>query len=226
MANVINPQIIPGIHRLSRSEVYARKALIRKTKSAAKPKVVEEEVKPVVKTIGGAKNGGSRTIAKKGPRFYPADDVKKPKPSRKSKTVVHSLRKTITPGTVLILLSGKHQGSRVVFLKQLDSGLLLVTGPHNVNGVALRRVDQAYVIATSTKIDLGSFKVDEKINDTYFKKEKKEVNDDKTKAERVANQKSVDQHIIAAIGKDLVLKAYLKKKFSLDSNQYPHALKF
>ena len=46
------------------------------------------------------------------------------------------------------------------------------TGPYQVNGVPLRRVPQSYVIATETKIDIGSLKVDKDLNDEFFKRQK------------------------------------------------------
>ena len=42
-----------------------------------------------------------------------------------------------------------------------------------MNGVPLRRVAQAYVIATETKLDLSSFKLPERLSDDFFKREPK-----------------------------------------------------
>lgn len=70
----------------------------------------------------------------------------------------------------MILLAGKFRGKRVIFLKTLASGLLLVTGPHKINGVPLRRVNPAYVIATSTVVPLDGVNV-ANVEDAYFRRE-------------------------------------------------------
>merc|ERR1711906_11578 len=110
----------------------------------------------------------------KSARYYPADDIRRPKHSRKKKHNAPKIRGSVTPGTVCILLSGRFRGKRVVCLKALDSGLLLVTGPFKINGVPLRRVNQSFCIATSTKVPLTGVNVD-KIDDAYFAKTKAKV---------------------------------------------------
>jgi large subunit ribosomal protein L6e len=102
-----------------------------------------------------AKKAVAAKDATKTAKFYPADDIA-PKLHKNSKTEKSAkLRASITPGTVCIVLAGRFRGKRVVFLKQLESGLMLITGPFKVNGVPLRRVNQAYVIATSTTLDVS-----------------------------------------------------------------------
>lgn len=81
------------------------------------------------------------------------------------------LRPSLKPGTVLIILAGRFRGKRVVYLKPLENGVLLVTGPFKINGVPLRRVNSRYVIATSTSVDLEGVDV-AKFDDKYFAREK------------------------------------------------------
>lgn len=85
------------------------------------------------------------------------------------------LRESLQPGAVLILLAGRFRGKRVVLLKHLSQGVLLVTGPFKINGVPLRRVNHRYVIATSARVDLTGIdeKTLEKVSEPdYFTKEK------------------------------------------------------
>jgi len=212
----------------------ARRGLKASAKASAAPSEPHKEVK-----VGGAKNGSTRLVpTTKAPRFYPAEDTPAPKP-RKSGKVVQSLRPSLTPGTVVILLAGRFRGKRAVFLKQLESGLLLVTGPYKINGVPLRRVNQAYVIATSTKIDLASASIDDKINDAYFgkekSKEKKSAEEEffsegkpKSKeaypAAKASDQKAVDTTILEAVKKTEHLAKYLKASWGL--SKYPHQIVF
>ncbi|CAA3024391.1 60S ribosomal L6-like [Olea europaea subsp. europaea] len=108
----------------------------------------------------------AKRAAEKAPKFCPADDVKKPL-SNKRKHKPTKLRASITPRTTLIILTRRFKRMRVVLLKQLASGLLLVTRPFKINGVPLQRVNQAYVVATSTKVDISRVNV-EKLDDEYL----------------------------------------------------------
>ena len=223
---------------MGRSAAFRLRAGYKLTKKAATPKAVKAAPATTkVVPVKGDKNGKERKVAiKRETRYYPTEDVRKPIANHK-KARPTKLRSTITPGTVLVLLAGRFRGKRVVFLKQLPSGLLLVTGPYKVNGVPLRRVNQSYVLATSTKVEIGA--VDAKFTDDYFKrpaaaKAAKGQEDffaaaavkTPIDASRVADQKTADKSILDAIKKTPHLKQYLNAHFTLTSGQYPHELKF
>ncbi|CAN0892873.1 Preprotein translocase subunit SCY2, chloroplastic [Linum grandiflorum] len=221
-----NPDLIRGVGKYSRSQMYHKRGLwaIKAKNGGVFPK---HDPKPKV-----------AAPAEKPSKFYPADDVKIPLPNRRNPKPT-KLRASITPGTVLILLAGRFKGKRVVFLRQLPSGLLLVTGPFKINGVPLRRVNQAYVIGTSTKVDISGVNVD-KFDDKYFakaaEKKKKKSEGEFFEAEKEEknelpqdkkdDQKSVDAALLKTIEAVPDLKSYLGARFSLKAGMKPHELLF
>jgi large subunit ribosomal protein L6e len=114
-------------------------------------------------------------------------------------------------------------------------------GPFAVNGVPLRRVNQAYVIATSTKVNVAGVDVSQatdkllaakeertakakalKGNKDAFYELQKEPKKKAASAERQALQTKVD----GALKLSDEVKAYLKARFALSKNDRPHAMKF
>eukprot|EP00933_Yihiella_yeosuensis_P079127 TRINITY_DN912_c1_g3_i1.p2 TRINITY_DN912_c1_g3~~TRINITY_DN912_c1_g3_i1.p2 ORF type:complete len:179 (+),score=47.35 TRINITY_DN912_c1_g3_i1:76-612(+) len=148
-----------------------------------------------------------------------------------------ALKKGLVPGSILILLAGRFRGRRVVFLKQLQSGLLLVTGPYAVNGVPLRRVNQRFCIVTSAKADLKGADY-KSVDDSYFAREDKEKKAKKSEGAFFAagkerteisqakkdGQKKMEDPIVKGLAADM--KGYLKSRFSLTANMHAHELKF
>jgi large subunit ribosomal protein L6e len=153
---------------------------------------------------------------------------KLPKPTH----IQHALQ----PGQIVILLSGRFRGKRVVYLKKLDSGLLLVTGPYKYNGVPLKRVNQAYVLPTSTKVNLADVAKD--VTDELFKRveikresEKDFFEEPATKKGRITDdrknaQVKVDSEVIKAVNAVPELNKYLKFRFALKNGDKPHLMKF
>ncbi|KAM4059718.1 ribosomal protein [Hirsutella rhossiliensis] len=195
--------------------------------------------KPTTKKFGKS----TRSVpapADKAKKWYNADDESEPKKTRKA-VRPWTPRSTLQPGTVLILLAGRFRGKRVILLKALDQGVLLVTGPFKINGVPLRRVNSRYVIATSYKVDISGLdakKVGEISQPKYFtaekakqkageeaffkqgeKPQKKQIN-----SSRAADQKAIDKPLLASIKKVDMLASYLGSSFSLRKGDKPHEM--
>ena len=171
--------------------------------------------------------------------WYPVSDLKAhfkrkckvPKPTHISAPLV--------PGQVVILLSGRFRGRRVVFLKKLEeSGLLLVTGPYKYNGVPLKRVNAAYVLPTNTKLKVDAKVADGLKEEDFFKrvdlKREKESDffvEDKDKKARVTSERTklqneVDTQVKKAVEEVPMMKEYLKNRFALKDGDKPHLMKF
>jgi large subunit ribosomal protein L6e len=232
-----NVMLAKGISKFSRSAMAKKKGSFKKAGKST-PKTAASAVLTKSKKINGDKNGGTRDVAVvKAPRFYPTEDVTISK-KKKKVAVAKKIRASITPGTVLILLSGRFSGKRVVCLGTLPSGLLIVSGPFNLNGVPVKRVNQAFVIATSTKVDVAGIDISA-FTDSYFARPAKKTNkgsgdffekqDQEAKVidpARIAAQKAVDTKLCAAIGKVDMLRDYMRSTFTLRKGQFPHQMKF
>ena len=239
----VNYNLSGGIMRYSRHQQYKRKALWRQ-KATLKPKVeVPKKPLTMVKEIGGAHNGGKRVVKlRKNKANFPTKALVTDRKTKGSvKLHKRNTRKSLIPGRVVILVAGKHKGKRVVVLKVLKSGLLLITGPFSLNSCPLRRISQRYVIATETRINMAKVEIPDHINDAYFKRDKKQRNRGEGEIfaakkekyvpseQKIADQAAVDKSLKTAISqhKDKkLLFTYLRSYFALSSSEYPHRLKF
>jgi len=233
-----------GVYRFGRSKMYHKKAIYKFNKKKAVVKAGAPTPTFIEKPVKGAKNGDTRMVRVKRLR----NDVPTLAKAAPGTSVnffskhKRSLRSTLTPGRICICLAGPHKGKRVVVLKQLASGLVLITGPMKLNGCPMRRINQIYLLATENALDVSAVKLPEHVNDDYFKharaeKVKKADGDIfttkkeeyKPSEQRKADQAAMDIELLEVIKKHpeaASLKSYFKATFHLNKGQYPHKMAF
>ena len=122
-----------------------------------------------------------------------------------------------------------------------DNKSSFFVGPLKCNGCPMRRVNQKYLLATKTAIDVSGVNVPEHVHDEYFRRAAKKSNNKegdifeskkeeyKPSEQRKTDQQTVDKQVIEAIKKHpegKMLRAYLRHTFGLDKGQYPHQMVF
>ena len=169
--------------------------------------------------------------------WYPVSDLKGHFKRKCKVPKASHIAAPLTPGQVVIILSGRFRGRRVVYLKQLTSNLILVTGPYKYNGVPLKRVNAAYVLPTNTKLKLND-DIAKDVDDSFFKRveikrEKEEdfFEDEKKKRDRVTEdrkkkQTEIDTSVKKAADEIPMMKEYLRNRFALKNGDKPHLMKF
>lgn len=80
-------------------------------------------------------------------------------------------------------------------------------------------MSQSKVIATSTKLDIGSIKIPTSVDDSFF-------NGKKSAEEKKATQEAVDVEIVKSVEGVPMMKEYLSSRFRLSKSSRPHDMKF
>jgi large subunit ribosomal protein L6e len=201
--------LAPSIPAKSRSASYhskglwAKKAKFGNKWPAAKPKTAKAAAH--VTSEKKVKKGTRTVVRPRLPRNFtnqPDGTVRGSYASR-----VPKIRASVAPGRVCIVLAGKYAGRRVVVVKALQSGLVVVTGPSSLNSVPLRRVNPTYLIATSVRLDFAKEKIysilnknKDTINDKLFEREKGKLR--QAKKELTEEEKKARTEKIAAAKKE------------------------
>ena len=183
------------------------------------------------------KNAEENKSLKLKKNWYPVSAFKKHFHRKCKEPKASHISAPLTPGQVVIILSGRFRGRRVVYLKNLENNLLLVTGPYKYNGVPLKRVNAAYVLPTNTKLKVNA-EVAKGIDKAFFEKvdiprEKEEdfFVDKKKRKERITEnrkkmQNEVDTAVKKAVDEVPMMKEYLRNRFALKNGDKPHLMKF
>uniref|UniRef100_A0A1I8FP09 SANT domain-containing protein n=1 Tax=Macrostomum lignano TaxID=282301 RepID=A0A1I8FP09_9PLAT len=233
-----------GVMLHSRARVLAKKVGGQQAGQEAereRPAPPLSSDRPWLRSHRGDKNGGIRQSAHRA--YLEAAPSSSSQDLRAAATSPQSLHPA---GSVLILLAGRHAASGCVFLKQLASGLLLVTGA--IQGQRLPAETRLPELRDrhQDSAGAGDLRLPERLNDAYFRRSQSKqkassaaqgpvhparrppTSSPRSVARTRSRSNSQVMSALVKLGrpdKKLML-AYLSSLFSLKSGQRPHDMVF
>lgn len=132
-------------------------------------------------------------------------------------------RTDLAKGMVVVVLEGIFASKRVVYLKGLEGNLALCAGPKSINGVPLFKIDERYLLATSTVLDIN---VNVDIDEENIILTKRDDYTTPMDAEMTDAEKKIDEEIAKAVKEIKFMKSYLSEPFEIDTTRNFYSLKY
>lgn len=137
------------------------------------------------------------------------DDIKKlyfEKHNRKPQTP----RTDLTVGDMVVVLEGRYAGSKVIFLKQINDNMAIVSGVKEINNIGIFKINERYLFKLS--VNIGNISTDSITDDIYESKLNEEINEEK----KAAVNETINNMLIASISKVDFLKGYMIEPFQVN----------
>lgn len=158
------------------------------------------------------------------PRLYIPDDTPefveryRKTTARKPRTA----RTDLARGMVVVVLEGVFASRRVIYLGGLGDNLALCVGPKSINNIPLFKIDERYLLATSTVLEIGNVDVDEK-NAVLTERD---VYTTPMSVEMTDSERKLDEELTRAVRNVEFMKTYLCEPFEVDGSRNFYSLKY
>ncbi|KAF5141113.1 60s ribosomal protein l6 [Vairimorpha ceranae] len=119
-------------------------------------------------------------------------------------------------GMIVVVCEGIYESKKVIYLKGLDNNLVLCAGVRDINGVPFFKIDESYLLTTSSKIyiNLNDITIKEDEVPLVTKDKSLEVMD----IEYTQKMSNIEKTISDEVSKVEYLRAYLKAPFEIDNS--------
>ena len=111
---------------------------------------------------------------------------------------------------MVVVLEGRYTGSKVIFLKQTNNNMAIVSGVKEINDIGIFKINERYLFKLS--VNIGNISTDNITDDVYESKLNEKIDDEK----KATINEAINNMLIASISKIDFLKGYMVEPFQVN----------